>query len=351
MSFPRLQRLFALTFLVSESALGAPDLCAAKPEIAKRIASASSAQMPDSASFDQIVAPFRSLRDQFPTDLFVHVRYQDSVKDHGIEGHIQGVVDEYLKLRDDHPGDSFYVYLYGRALEGRSTPQAIVLMQEVLRLDSSFAPAHQTLAEIYQSASFRDRRRAAVERARFQVACPGGLIPRRPSPTPPRSTLLAQAERLLEKGQVEHDIPGLVYKGLQQDEWRLQRIRPFDWYTAEYKRSAVREMQSEHWRGWRILVRYYWKTEQEDKANALLSEMQERLLRLSRVKDADLFWVGAVALLDLYAKRNRPDRIRDTLAQLEGSTAEKPNRKQAAQLSRLKAKFLPRGRSPLAANR
>jgi hypothetical protein len=351
MSFPRLQRLLTLTLFVSGPALGAPDLCAAKPEIVKRIASASSVPVPDSASFDQIVAPFRSLRDQFPTDLFAQIRYQDSVKDHGIEGHIQALVDEYLKLRDDHPGDSFYVYLYGRALEGRSTPQAIVSMEEVLRVDSTFALAHQTLAGIYESASFRDRKRAALERARFHAACPGGLIPRHPSATPPRSTLLAQAERLLEKGPVEHDLPVIVYKGLQQDEWRLQRIRPVDWYTAEYKRSAAREMQSEHWRGWRILVRYYWKTEQEDKANALLSEMQERLLRLSREKDADLFWVGAVGLLDLYAKRNRPDKIRDTLAQLERSAAEKPNRKQAAQLSRLRAKFLPRGRSPLASNR
>ena len=42
----------------------------------------------------------------------------------------------------------------------------------------------------------------------------------------------------------------MAEQGIRDDEWRLQRIRPFDWYSVEYKRQAQRELQAKYWRVW-----------------------------------------------------------------------------------------------------
>ena len=49
----------------------------------------------------------------------------------------------------------------------------------------------------------------------------------------------------------------MAEQGIRDDEWRLQRIRPFDWYTVDYKRQTQRELQAKYWRLWSIEVRCY----------------------------------------------------------------------------------------------
>jgi predicted Zn-dependent protease len=179
--------------LLASAALGAEArFCEPSLEIQEEMEKAAAAA-PKEALFDQVSAPFRALRDRFPEDLFVHLHYQDAVADNGIEGHVKELLAEYSKLRVEHPGDPFYLYLHGRALEGRVTPLAVTTMNEILARDPDFAPAFRTLAEIYGSTAFRDRKKETSARARFEAACPGSVVARRPSPLPPHSTLFTKA--------------------------------------------------------------------------------------------------------------------------------------------------------------
>jgi hypothetical protein len=331
--------LAAIAALFASAAPGVEQrLCEASREIQLEIERAASAAPPN-ALFDQATAPFRALRDRFPTDLFVHLRYQDAVADNGIEGHLKGMVAEYAKLRVEHPDDTFYVYLHGRALEGRVTPLSIGIMNEILAREPNFAPALRTLAEICGSVAFRNRREERQVRARFEAACPGSVVARRPSPLPPHSTLFTDSEGKLDPSRDPADVPGQVQRALQQDEWRSQRMRPFDWYGVAEKRQAVEELQAEYWKGWQILVRHYRRTGKLDEANQLLAEMQQRLNGMQDDRNSKRFWGAVAILLELYSRGKQHDKIAETLAQVEESMRAGPNRRGTDKLAQLKIRY------------
>jgi hypothetical protein len=329
----------AIAVLLASAALGAEQsLCEPSRDIQVEIERAA-ASVPQNALFDQIAAPFRALRDRFPKDVFVHLRYQDAVADNGIEGHLKGMLAEYAKLRVEHPDDILYLYLYGRALEGRVTPLAIRTMNEILARDPHFAPALRTLAEIHGSTAFRNRKEETSARAMFRAACPGSVVARRPSPLPPHSTLFTDPNGKVDPNRERADVPGQVQRALQQDEWRLQRMRPFDWYGVAEKKQAVQELQFEYWKGWRILVQHYRRIGQPDEANQILAAMQQRLIGLQPDQNSKRFWAAVVSLLELYARGNQPDKIAETLARIEASMAAGPNRNGMDKLAQLKIRY------------
>ncbi len=335
--------LIASALLASLSARSAAgELCEPSPEVLEQIAKAVGAT-PQTGTFEELTAPFKALRERFPNDLFAHVRYQDAVNERGIEGHLKALTEEYLALRDAHPGELLYQYLQGRALEGRSTKQAIAAMEEVLASNANFAPAHRTLAEIYASAAFRDEPKEKAARRRFEQLCLGSSIAHRPAPPPEKSKLWSQAEGLLNQAKSDERVPELVYRALEEDEWRQQRIRPYDWYTAGYKKELKEEVQIEYWKGWGMVVQHFWKTNQTEKADQLLAEMQDRLSRLERDPASPVYWAGATTMVSLYGQAKQPVNVRRVLKAMQTSLKAKPDGKRAAQLGRLKAKFLPRG--------
>lgn len=327
----------ALTLAIPRTVLSAQNpLCEPGEELRREIETASAPlAAPGSESLEQALEPLRNLRARFPRDLFVHLRYQDAIKERGVEGHLRQMVEEYLALRTGATVDAFYLYLYGRALEGRTTPTAVSMMEEVLKLDPHFAPVHRTLAEIYGSPRFRDPKKEKTERAKFQEACPGGVIPSQP-PRPLSPGDLSGAKRLVGREETKERVPELVYQAFQQDQLRLQRIRPFDWYTVEQKRQVAREVQSAQWKGWGLLVKHYVKTQQEEKAQQLLSEMQGRMERIRGEQEPELFWTAASSLLDLYTARKQAKEFREVAAQMDRFLAANPNAKRAAQLARLR---------------
>jgi|GEM_PF-1617783 len=342
-AFAVLARLAASALFASSAAVSAPsELCEPGTEVRQEIAKALAAT-PQTGTFEELTAAFKAVRDKFPSDLFAHLRYQDAVNEHGIEGHLKALTEEYLALRDAHTGELLYQYLQGRALEGRSTQQAIAAMEEVLASDANFAPAHRTLAEIYGSAAFRDEAKEKAARRRFEQLCPGSAIARRPAPAPEKSKLWAQAEGLLKQSKSNERVPELVYRALEEDEWRQQRIRPFDWYAPSYKKALSQEVQIEYWKGWAMVVQHFWKTNQTEKADQLLAEMEGRLSRLERDPASEVYWAGATTMVSLYGQAKRPEKVRRVLKAMQTSLKTKPDGKRAAQLARLKAKFLPRG--------
>ena len=320
---------------------GARPLCEPSAGVRQELEKATPATAAENATVEQITEALRALRDRFPGDLLVHLRYQDAIYERGVEGHLNQMFEEYLALKIQHPDDAFHLYLYGRALEGRMTLQAISTMEEVIELDPGFAPAHRTLAEIYGSACFRDREKEKTERSKFLEKCPGNVIPVQPPPLPPPGGF-SEAERLLGRDDAEDRVAELVYRALQQDQWRLQRIRPFDWYTAERKKQVAREVQTRQWKGWSLLVRHYRAIHRDSKAQPLVFEMQDRFRRIHVDRDPDLFWTAATALVGLHAEGTQPDALLETLQLMEKFLAVKLDSKRSAQLVKLKLKYAAR---------
>ena len=148
-------------------------VCQASPEIRGEIQQADAVPVSNPVDFDHNIIPFRSLRERHPTDLFVHERYQDAVKEFGIEGHLRVLTQEYQQLAQEHSGEVIYQYLSARALIGRSTRSAVTALTEILAENPDFAPAHGSLAEIYASEAFQDSEKENTERERFLTLCPG----------------------------------------------------------------------------------------------------------------------------------------------------------------------------------
>ncbi len=334
-------RLACLVLLAAGPSLSAQDLCEPTAEVERAIGEALAAVREDTP-YEERMAPLHALRDRFERDLFVHLRYQDAIFDHGIEGHLKEMLEEYLQLEAKHAGDPLYLYLSGRAFEGRGTRRAIAIMEQVLALDPDFAPAYRTLAEIYGSNAFRDRRKEAVERRKFAAACPKSAVARRPTPLPPHSTFFARLQETRLSPQQEEAIPAQVHQALLQDEWRALRIRLFDWYTADEQQRTLQGLQAEYWHAWRILVRHYRRTGREAQADELLAEMEERLVRLQTSRRATTFPLAARTVLGLHAEAKQWQNLRTVLARLKQSLDDHPDAKRAAELARLLAAFASR---------
>jgi len=330
--------LALLVLLAAAGPLSARELCQAGAGLQREIDQALAAA-PQSASFEERVAPLRELREKHQGDLFVHLVYQDLFFEQGIEGHLKELMEEYLRLQVQHEGDPFYLYLSGRTFEGRGTRRAIAILQQALALDPGFAPAWRTLAEIYGSTAFRDRGKEAEARRRFLAACPGSAIARRPLPPPPHSTFFDRLRESRLSPPEEEALVAQVQAALLQDEWRALRIRLFDFYPPAEQQRVLHDLQAEYWRAWSVLVRHYRRTGEKDKADELLADMENRLVRLGGSRRAPTFSLAARTVLGLYAEAHQPESLRAALARLRQSLNERPDAKRAAELARVQAAF------------
>ncbi len=202
----------------------------------------------DPADFERNVAAFAALRSLHEGDVSLHERYQDAVRRYGIEGHLKAMGEEYQLLAAQHPGELLYRYLAARALLGRGTHPAVESLTAIAREYPGFAPARCALDGV------------------------ATMVPPVPEPSP----LLDRAEGLLHANGDPHQIEQMAATAIRADEWRLQRIRAFDWYSPELKRQTLREMQSEYWRLWDLQVRCWRRSGQIQKAQELLTEMRRR---------------------------------------------------------------------------
>jgi len=310
--------------------------CGPASEIQGGLQKAAAAPITDPTDFDHNVAPFLALRGRYPNDLFVHEHYQDAVSQHGIEGHLRALAEEYQALAEQHPGDLMYRYLNARSMLGRSTPSTIQAMNDIIAANPNFAPAHRTLAEIYGSETFRDARKEKTEREKLLALCPGATLVKRPDPLPNQSPLIDRAERLFNMNSIDLDpIVAMALQGIRDDEWRLQRIRPFDWYNTYYKRQSQRELQARYWRVWTLQVRCYRKKGDSKKADDLLASMEQRANSLH--KDTDrAYWDELAILATLYAEGSQQKQATDKLKEMEQLLAQHPDPGRAAALETLR---------------
>ncbi|MDQ2898995.1 MAG: hypothetical protein M3Y07_04245, partial [Acidobacteriota bacterium] len=112
----------------------------------------------------------RAVLDRFPDDVWAHRAYQDTFR----QGRVyrQPVIDEYKALLEKHAGAHEYLYLYGRALVGTRTPDAIAAFDQALAKDPRYALAHLSLTEIYRAPNFKDVGKAQAHLEAWMNACP-----------------------------------------------------------------------------------------------------------------------------------------------------------------------------------
>ncbi len=322
--------------LTSLWAQGGP--CGPSPEIRSRLETIT-VVVRSPSDFDQGLAPLVTLRQHYPNDLWINQRYQDAVQQYGIEGHLRKLTEDYQVLAMQHPDDAMYGYLYARSLMGRNTPAAAQQMTEILADHPDFAPAHGSLAEIYASAIFHDESKEKAERARSLALCPDSTwqrseIQQRPAGLPDPSPLVDQAENLLAQNADPERIAAIAEQGIRDDEWRLQRIRPFDWYTVDYKRQVQRDLQAKYWRLWSIEVRCYRRAGRPEKAAELLTVMDQRAASLHSGSDP-VYWDALATLVRLYEEGNRKDLATQKLNSMQQFLAGHPDQRRAMQLEDL----------------
>jgi hypothetical protein len=330
-----LSSLILLVLLASGAAQGeAPAACELSMEIRAELAKVTEVKA-DSSDFDKHVAPLLALRQRYPDDLLVHELYQDAVQRFGIEGHLRKLTEEYQVLSMQHAGELMYGYLYARSLIGRNTPSAIRQINELLAEHPDFAPGHGSLAEIYASAAFEDHEKEKAERERFLRLCPGSVLQQRPGELPDPSPLVDQAERLLAGKDNPDRIAAMAEQGIRDDEWRLQRIRPFDWYSVGYKVQSQRELQAKYWKLWSIEVRCARRSGRPERAEGLLAMMDQRVGPLERHSDP-VYWDALAILVQLYEEGSQKDLAARKLDSMQQFLAQHPDPQRTGQLEELR---------------
>ncbi len=303
------------------------NFCQPSPAVAAALETAAAASAAVTGPFAALdrAAPFLAVRDRYPDDLFSHERYQDAIHEYGIEGHLQLLDKQYAELESKHKDDLMYRYLVLRAMAGRNTPAAIRGMNELLAQSPEFAPAHQTLAEIYGTEAFRQPDKEQSEKDKYLAACPGGTFTKRPPPIPEVSTLLEQAERLLAQGGDPDQVIEMTYQGLRDLNWRTQRIRAFDWYSRDYKIEDARQLRLRYWQAWPIEVRCHRKAGRAPAANQLLARLERELITLRAASPGPPYWSAVYTLTQLYLEGGETERANQKLNELQHLAADDPD--------------------------
>jgi hypothetical protein len=320
--------------LGSWAAVAESSFCGPGREVRFELEKAAALPVPEPSAFARNISAFESLRARFPDDLFVHESYQDAVKRFGVEGHLRGLTDEYQTLAAEHPGDLIYRYLYARSLLGRGTYPAIQEMTEILAVHPEFAPAHRMLAEVYAIETFRDAQKERAYRGSLLQLCPGSVLSETLTTLPGRSPRLEQAGRLSRENGDPDRVADLARQGLHEDEWRLQRIRPFDWYSLEFKIQNQRQLQAEYWRVWSLEVECDWKAGRRERARSLVAGMEQRAAQLRRAA-GNSDWDVLVILGRLYAETDQGAQAAAKVAAMREVVRARPDPARVAQIDEL----------------
>jgi thiol-disulfide isomerase/thioredoxin len=134
-------------------------------------ASAQDCQIPpeiSSLTLDQVRAQVDGGRDDF----FLYQRWIDVTPTRPKPGILAA---EFQKKLDQHPGDARFLYLYGRALIGKDTPQAILYLNRASEAEPKLAWVYTALASIYASRNFADEEKLLANVRVYRGLCPSSV--------------------------------------------------------------------------------------------------------------------------------------------------------------------------------
>ena len=121
---------------------------------------------------EQHAAAIQALLREFPDDVFVQRAYISSMYGRSDK---EKVIAEYKARYEQNPGDAKVEHLYGVALVGRQSPEAIKLFTDALKRDPNFAPPHLQLVFIYGSPVFMDKEQRLAHLKAYLEACPSSF--------------------------------------------------------------------------------------------------------------------------------------------------------------------------------
>ncbi|MCC6588745.1 MAG: hypothetical protein IT168_18760 [Bryobacterales bacterium] len=110
-----------------------------------------------------------ALLEKYPDNFFVRRAYLTHSKE-GVAN--EQLIAEFKSYAEAHPADAGAQHLYGEALTGRRTPEAIKVLEEVIRKEPSFPWPYRQLVVIYQSPRFTDRAKLQQNAEAFVERCP-----------------------------------------------------------------------------------------------------------------------------------------------------------------------------------
>ena len=114
-------------------------------------------------------------------------------------------VEEYRRLRDEHPNEPAYQFLYAHMLVGVRSQEAISLFEDLLKKEPRFAHAHLELAQIHTFPAFKNTQKAIEHLDAFQEICPdspdGFAIGRRLNDPTYIERSLPQLRRIVENSE------------------------------------------------------------------------------------------------------------------------------------------------------
>ncbi|HEX5411994.1 MAG TPA: TlpA disulfide reductase family protein [Terriglobia bacterium] len=149
--------------------------CQPPPEVRSALANFPIWQTPTETDWQfhqRQLSTLDSLLKQYPQDFFVRKKY---VGLWGFPEEKTKLISEYKALHEQHPDDPEISYLYGVALIGRDTKQAIKLFDSALGKAPAFPWPHLELGNIYVSPVFLDKQRSKENFKTFLAACPAAL--------------------------------------------------------------------------------------------------------------------------------------------------------------------------------
>jgi thiol-disulfide isomerase/thioredoxin len=105
-------------------------------------------------------------------EFFLYKRLLDLTPDRPRTGTLEPLFEKKLK---EHSNDLRYLYLYGRSLIGKRTPDAMVQLKRVVELDPDFPWTYLEFARVYTSPNFDDRIKRAQSLQTYRKLCPASL--------------------------------------------------------------------------------------------------------------------------------------------------------------------------------
>jgi thiol-disulfide isomerase/thioredoxin len=105
-------------------------------------------------------------------DFFLYKRLEDLTPSTPKPGILASAFQQTLQ---QHPDDAGFLYLYGRSLIGKDTPQAIVYLNRAAEAAPKLPWTHLARAEIYASRNFKDDARVMANIREYRKLCPGNL--------------------------------------------------------------------------------------------------------------------------------------------------------------------------------
>jgi len=175
-----------------------------------------------------------------PDDLFLN-RWLIDNKQTG-KGSLAG---EYRSKLDEHPGSPLFLYLYGLALIGGNTPEAIEQLNRAIAADPKLPWTYYALVEVYSSPNFKDTAKVAQNLLAFTNVCPSVLAAYNFLPSVEnRETLreLTSRFRRAVEGQSASSVAA-SYRRLWAAEFRATDPRAYDTLRTQVAKDIQRVKQ------------------------------------------------------------------------------------------------------------